>query len=174
MVAAAYWFIKWAAVGSLLRVRHRTQHNCFFGSHYFPAWFVSPNETWGQGLVQSWILMSSDSWLAWHQSAQSCQRKGRVMLLRLTVHLVPPICPHDIWEQLIPSRLENPLPAFTSSRSLCLCVSLSVSQPSRCFSLNKPHQSAATTKSSETVHIMLCCPSDTIQFGPGGEDSDPD
>lgn len=73
--------------------------------------------------------------------------------------------------------MENPLPAL-SSFLLFLRLSVFLQFPTFAAprSLNKPHQSAATTKSSqssEMARIMLCCTSDTAQLRPGGEDSEP-
>lgn len=75
--------------------------------------------------------------------------------------------------QLILLRWKNPL-LFPPSSSVSVFLP-PLSEPSQYSFINKPHQSTATTKppqSSETIHIMLCCTSDTTQPRPGGEDSD--
>lgn len=56
--------------------------------------------------------------------------------------------PTSCMEQPIPLRLETPLLPFTSSPPFSVSVSPSLFPSLQCFSLNKPHQSTATTKAS--------------------------
>lgn len=73
--------------------------------------------------------------------------------------------------QLIPSRLENPFPAFTPSLLLSVSVFPSdLPQPSLCSALNKPHQSTEQQSlfcSAATVQLALGCTADAR--GPGPE-----